>query len=123
VHAPRLSPEPISAELDASPPSIVMSLLPGEPLGGRPLSPVQEHGLAVAVGRLWQAIPVGLVTSLPGELDAPAEFVRLVRERATGPPGLMTERAVLAALSRGAAWLSRADFSETGGSDRLLALL
>ena len=40
-HAPRLAPEPISADLDASPPSIVMSLLPGEPLGARPLEPAQ----------------------------------------------------------------------------------
>ena len=35
-HAPGLAPEPILADLAANPPVIEMSLLPGEPLGGRP---------------------------------------------------------------------------------------
>jgi len=112
-HAPRLAPEPISAELEASPPCIVMSLLPGEPLGKRPLVPAQERGLAIAVGRLWQAVPAGQVASLPGGLDAPAEFVRLVRERAAAPSALVTDPTVLAALARSGAWLARAEISRT----------
>jgi len=111
-HAPRLAPEPISADLDASPPSIVMSLLPGEPLGARLLEPAQERALAIAIGRLWQAVPARLVASLPGELDTPAEFVRLVRGWATAPVDAATEPTVLHALARGSAWLARAEMSK-----------
>jgi aminoglycoside phosphotransferase (APT) family kinase protein len=112
-HAPRLAPEPMSADLDASPPAIVMSLLPGEPLGARPLEPAQERALAIAIGRLWQAVPAGLVTSLPGELDTTTEFVRQVRDWAATPSGLITDRTVLDALARGSAWLARAEISMT----------
>lgn len=104
-HAPRLAPEPISADLDASPPSIVMSLLPGEPLGGRPLTAPQEGALAVAVGQLWQAVPVELVASVPGEVDTRAELVQVVRDWLDsvdpGPDGPVRD-----ALVSAAAWLS-----------------
>jgi Ser/Thr protein kinase RdoA (MazF antagonist) len=105
-HAPRLAPEPVSADLDASPPFIVMSLLPGEPLGGRPLTEPQERALAVAVGQLWQAVPVQLVTPVPGELDIRPELVRVVRDwlAAAADPG--PEPTVSDALTRGAAWLA-----------------
>jgi Ser/Thr protein kinase RdoA (MazF antagonist) len=105
-HAPRLAPEPISADLGASPPSIVMSLLPGEPLGAGPLTEPQERALAVAVGQLWQAVPVGLVTPVPGELDSRAELVAWVRGwlGESADPG--SDPAVRAALARGAAWFA-----------------
>ncbi len=104
-HAPRLAPEPISADLDASPPSIVMSLLPGEPLGGRPLTAPQEGALAVAVGQLWQAVPVELVTPVPGESDTRAELVQVVSDwLASVDPG--PDAAVREALARAAAWLT-----------------
>jgi aminoglycoside phosphotransferase (APT) family kinase protein len=115
-HAPRLAPEPVSADLDASPPSIVMSLLPGEPLGRRPLEPAQERALAIAIGRLWQAVPAALVTSLPGEPDTTAEFVRLVREWAAVPSGPAGDRAVTDALAGGSAWLAAAGDSMTSAA-------
>ena len=113
-HAPRLAPEPISADLAACPPSIVMSLLPGEPLGGRLLTPPQERALAVALGQLWQAVPVRLVPPLPGERDHRAEFVRLVRSWAAVatagpvPAGQGLAGPVREALGRGRAWLAEA---------------
>jgi Ser/Thr protein kinase RdoA (MazF antagonist) len=113
-HAPRLAPEPISAELSALPPSIVMSLLPGEPLGRRPLVPAQERALAIAIGRLWQAVPARLVMSLPGELDTAAEFTRLVRGWAAEPSGPVVDPMVQDAFGRGSAWLARAELSSTG---------
>jgi Phosphotransferase enzyme family len=104
-HAPRLAPEPISADLDASPPSIVMSLLPGDPLGGRPLTAPQEGALAVAVGQLWQAVPVELVAPVPGEVDTRAELVQVVRDwldsADPGPDGPVRD-----ALASAAAWLA-----------------
>ncbi len=103
-HAPRLAPEPISADLGGSPPSIVMSLLPGEPLGGRPLTAPQEGALAVAVGQLWQAVPVELVTPVPGEVDAAAELGQVVFDWLDSvDPG--PDPAVQDALTGAAAWL------------------
>jgi Phosphotransferase enzyme family len=104
-HAPRLAPEPISADLDASPPSIVMSLVPGEPLGGRPLTAPQEGALAVAVGQLWQAVPVELVVPVPGEVDTRAELVQVVSDwLASVDPG--PDAVVREALASAAAWLT-----------------
>lgn len=107
-HAPRLAPEPVSAELDASPPSIVMSLLPGEPLGARPLAQPQERALAVAIGRLWQSVPVGLVTPVDGERGAQAELERMVRGWAAAAADA-ADPLVRAALNQGTGWLAGAD--------------
>jgi aminoglycoside phosphotransferase (APT) family kinase protein len=104
-HAPRLAPEPISADLDASPPAIVMSLLPGEPLGGRPLTAPQEGALAVAVGQLWQAVPVELVAPVPGEVDTRTELVQVVGDWLdSADPG--PDAPVRDALASAAAWLT-----------------
>jgi Phosphotransferase enzyme family len=118
-HAPRLAPEPISADLDADPPLIVMSLLPGEPLGGGPLSAEHERALAMALGRLWQSVPVGLVAPLPGELDAQANLVRLVREQAVGAdPDVDADPVVQEALATSATWLTRvAGLTSAAGLD------
>jgi len=51
--APDLVPAPLSARLDADPPVITMSRLPGEPLGGA-LSARQLAALAGAITRLWR---------------------------------------------------------------------
>jgi Ser/Thr protein kinase RdoA (MazF antagonist) len=104
-HAPRLAPEPISADLDASPPSIVMSLLPGEPLGGRPLTAAQEGALAVAVGQLWQAVPVEFVAPVPGEVDTRAELVQVVGDWLEGADP-DPDAPVRDALASAAAWLA-----------------
>lgn len=108
-HAPRLAPEPVSAALDASPPSIVMSLLPGEPLGGDPLTESQEGALAVAVGQLWQAVPVGLVTPVPDELGRRRELVNLVRDLAATTIQPDPDPTIQEAIVRGTAWLALAE--------------
>ena len=61
--APGLSPEPIHAALSADPPVIEMSYLPGSPLGDLPLPPA--HALALALQRLWQAIPPARLMKSP----------------------------------------------------------
>jgi len=112
-HAPRLAPEPISADLAADPPFIVMSLLPGEPLGSGSLTPPQERALAIALGQLWQAVPVRLVTPLEGELARSHEFVRLVRDWAATPADPGPDPVVRKALVSGTTWLVQADFAPT----------
>jgi Phosphotransferase enzyme family len=50
-----LAPEPISADLDAVPPTVTMTVVAGEPLGGS-LAPAQLTALAIAITTLW-AVP------------------------------------------------------------------
>lgn len=55
--APGLAPTPVRADLAADPPVIEMSRLPGVPLGCTLLSAAQADALALALGRLWNAVP------------------------------------------------------------------
>ena len=51
-HAADLVPHPLSAQLEAIPPAITMSVVPGQPLHGC-MSPAQIDALTAAVKRLW----------------------------------------------------------------------
>jgi hypothetical protein len=105
-HAPGLAPQPILADLAADPPVIEMSLLPGEPLGGQPLTVEQQSALVRAVGQLWQSVPVSRVIPLPGEAGNEAQLVTAVRQLAakTHDPG--DDPVIRAAYSAGLSWLS-----------------
>jgi hypothetical protein len=73
VHAPGLVPEPVRADLEADPPSVTMTELPGTPLSG-PLTVAQLDGLKVALDRLWSVPVQGLPPRRyhPGEAHAVA---------------------------------------------------
>jgi hypothetical protein len=114
-HAPGLAPEPIRADLGADPPMIEMTLLPGEPLGGRPLTAEQESALVRALGQLWQSVPVSRVVPLPGEAGNEAQLVSFVRQQAVQSHDLGDDPVVRAAQSAGLSWLSWA----VGESGRL----
>jgi hypothetical protein len=114
-HAPGLAAEPILADLAGHPPLIEMSLLPGEPLGGRPLTAEQESALVRALGQLWQSVPVNRVVLLPGEAGNEAQLVGAVRQLAVQAQDLGDDPVVRAAHSAGLSWLSWA----VGESGRL----
>jgi Phosphotransferase enzyme family len=105
-HAPGLAPEPIRADLSASPPVIEMSLLPGEPLGGLPLTQAQESALVRGLGQLWQSVPVGRVCLLPGESGNEAQLVLAVTELAAEHHDLGDDPVVRTARAAGADWLT-----------------
>lgn len=72
-HRPGLAPEPVRADLEGTPPSITMTVVPGRPIAGR-WTDDQVDLLAEAMTRLW---------SVPTELDsigvhAPDYWRRLV---------------------------------------------
>jgi hypothetical protein len=113
-HAPGLAPEPIRADMDADPPIIEMSLLPGEPLGARPLTPDQESALVRAMGQLWQSVPVGRVTQVPGELGNEAQLVSAVTALAVQDRESGDDPVVHRATSAGLNWLTWA-VGESGG--------
>lgn len=115
-HAPGLAPEPILAHLDADPPVIEMSLLPGEPLGGRPLTAEQESALVRALGQLWQSVPVSRVVPLPGEAGNEAQLVGIVKQLAEQAQDLGDDPVVRAAHSAGMNWL----YWAVGESERLV---
>jgi hypothetical protein len=71
-YAPGLAPEPVRADLDADPPLIAMSEVPGEPLGTRPVTGAQVDAIAVALSRLHHAIPPSVLATVeraPGSLQ------------------------------------------------------
>ena len=76
-YAPGLAPRPIRADLEADPPLIAMSQGPGEPLGTRPVTRVQEDAIAGAFSRLHHAIPPSVLAAV---------------ERAPGRPRLLPGR-------------------------------
>ena len=115
-HAPGLAPEPIMADLAGHPPVIEMSLLPGEPLGGQPLTEAQESALVRALEQLWQSVPVGRVVPLPGEAGNEAQLLSAVRDLAVQAQDLGDDAVVRAAHSAGLDWLSWA----VGESGRLV---
>ncbi len=117
-HAPGLAPEPVLADLTGNPPVIEMSLVAGEPLGGRPLTPDQELALIRALGQLWQSVPVSQVTPLPDEEDNGTQLARLVREMAGQGHDLGPDAVIRKARSAGLDWMSWAvgETGQLGGS-------
>jgi Ser/Thr protein kinase RdoA (MazF antagonist) len=51
-YSPGLAPEPVTADLEADPPTLVMTRVPGTPLSGRP-APDQMNSLIAAIHSLW----------------------------------------------------------------------
>ena len=63
-YAPGLAARPVSADLDGDPPVVVMSRLPGEPLGTGPVTDVQLDAVAAAVARLHRAVPARVLDAV-----------------------------------------------------------
>ncbi|GIG61437.1 hypothetical protein Lfu02_58090 [Longispora fulva] len=119
AHTTDLAPRPVAADLDADPPTVTMSLLPGRPLSGS-LSPAQLDGLAAALRTLW-SVPCA---DLPARRDEPDAFVGMVAARlaeAPRPTGSAGE-----AYDAARDWLRHAAFGPgrttvLGGADPNLA--
>jgi hypothetical protein len=112
-HAPGLGPAPIAARLDAEPPSIVMSRVPGEPLGTRPITPDRLDALAVALARLHHSVPEKPLEDAEPQ-DDPASFDELLhrgfaaRAHAAAATEPVVRRAVAAARGfLGSGWVGR----------------
>ncbi|MER6007004.1 phosphotransferase [Nonomuraea angiospora] len=127
-HAPGLAPAPVRADLDGSPPTVVMSRLPGTPLRGLPTGPEQVRALATALTHLHQAIPGAdplapasrpPLNPTPGHVLEPATghvlkpaawhpaaAVAHVRALAAAHPDLGDSPGARRAFTLGTAWLS-----------------
>src|SRR5689334_13327924 len=81
--APGLAATPVRADLTADPPVIEMSWLSGGPLGGASLSAAQAEALALALQRLWDAVPRHRLTDLGGPGLNVSQLARRVTEMLT----------------------------------------
>lgn len=112
-YAPGLAPRPLSADLDAHPPSVTMSRLPGVPLGGRRLSAEELAGLAAAVDRLHGAVPAAELETMAPSHAHPDRLLPSIRELLARHPGVPAEPSIQAAIGAARGWLSSADAERT----------
>ncbi|WP_210748661.1 hypothetical protein [Actinomadura latina] len=88
-HTPGTAPAPISADLDAEPPTVVMSRLDGVPLDGEVTADLAA-AVAGAVARAQEAIPLRTLAGLPARAGT-ADAAR-VRHRRREPRQLPVGR-------------------------------
>jgi Ser/Thr protein kinase RdoA (MazF antagonist) len=105
-HAPSLAPEPLRTDPSGEPPVVEMSLLPGQPLGGAPLTQQQESALGRALGQLWQSVPVDHVIAVPDEYGSEQQLAHDVSELASERPDLGPDPVIQAAYGIGLDWLT-----------------
>jgi len=105
-----LAARPISARLDADPPEIRMSWLPGEPLGAGPVSREQAQALARSLDLLWRSVPPARLASLPAAQSNPEAFTGQIRQSlaAGGHHRLGQDPVVRRAAAVAAGWLEGA---------------
>jgi Ser/Thr protein kinase RdoA (MazF antagonist) len=108
----------VQADLDAEPPVVAMSRLPGTALGTRPLGAGEIAAVAASIGRLHRAIPrrvLGAVEPMPfGPMTAVARVRAMARE--TGVP---EDPAARCAWRRASAWLERGEVERAAAGDRI----
>jgi Ser/Thr protein kinase RdoA (MazF antagonist) len=104
-HAPGLSPTPLRRGSAEGRPFVVMSRLPGEPLGKRPLTPAQVAGVGEALHRLYRCVPSEALADVPMRISGAADMVARVRSWVAQPTAPVS-RAVEHALSVGSTWLT-----------------
>lgn len=114
-YAPGLGPEPISAELDAQPPWIVMSRVPGKPLGTHAVTRQQIDALVAALEALHRSVPAELLATADPQ-DDPTNLVTLLHRMLAGstrPDGAASPvvREAFAAASEfvDSDWVARAE--------------
>jgi hypothetical protein len=79
ARCPDLVPEPLAADLDADPPFVTMSVVPGSPLTGA-VDGEQQAALYESLRRLWSVPAV----DLPARRHHPAEIHALMTTRMDG---------------------------------------
>jgi aminoglycoside phosphotransferase len=106
-YAPGLAPEPVRAYLKADPPEVVMSRLPGEPLGTRPAPDAQVDAIAAGLSRLHQAIPSPVLHAVDhaGFGDAPQYVSDRIRQLAAACQAGSLDPLPRQAYDRVLAWL------------------
>jgi Ser/Thr protein kinase RdoA (MazF antagonist) len=95
-HAPDLVPQPVAADLTGVPPTVTMTIVPGQPMTAD-LTPGHIRDLATAIRTLW-AVPFADLTDIPPWQDD----LPLARRLTDGPRP--TEPTAAAAYDAALAW-------------------
>jgi aminoglycoside phosphotransferase (APT) family kinase protein len=112
--APGLAPAPVSADLDADPPAITMTRLPGGPLAGRPVTARHLDALVSTLDYLHKCVPASALARVrPHQWIVEGPVSRLRSRTAEMRLRPDVEPVVRAAFSAAADWLDRV--AEPGG--------
>jgi aminoglycoside phosphotransferase len=103
--APGLAPAPIGADLDAEPPVIAMTRVPGEPLAGQPVTARHLDALAAALNQLHACVPIDALTRVPPHPWLAEDMANLLRSLFDGPVCDTLTLPVQTALSAASDWL------------------
>ena len=111
-HAPGLAPRPLRRETVDGGPVVVMERLPGEPLGGAPLTTVQTTSLGTALRRLYD-VPLDAARSagMTERRYGPTTHARTVHEWLSEPYDLARcrdPRHVAVAVEAACGWVATA---------------
>ena len=112
-YAPDLAPAPLNAHLAADPPVVIMSRLPGEPLRGGVVQPVQIEAMACTLARIFDAVPGPLASELPSRRHGLRQIEIATRSWARGLPA-DSPGAIRDAVTEGLRWLEMTPFAPTG---------
>ncbi|MFG1854799.1 phosphotransferase family protein [Actinomadura geliboluensis] len=110
-HVPGTAPTPVSADLTAAPPTVVMSRLPGLPLSD-PVGTEQAAAVARTVVQVQEAIPRTALASLPPRAGRPAELLQQVRGWCAEVSSVDASPLAVKALAEGSQWLQRPDLAD-----------
>ncbi|MFB4311914.1 phosphotransferase family protein [Actinomadura sp. GTD37] len=113
-HAPGTVPAPVSADLAAVPPHIVMSRLRGLPLAG-PISPAQANAAAAVVVHVQEAIPQQALAGLPPRAGQPVELLQQVGAWCAQASSAESSTLTAQALAAGTNWIRRPRLTEQLG--------
>jgi aminoglycoside phosphotransferase len=112
--APGLAPAPVSADLDADPPSIRMTRVAGEPLADQAILPHQLDAIAAAVSRLHSCVPPGTLARVPPHPWLVEGVANHVRSLAARPHPPDDDPRVRAGFDAARHWLDLADEPDAG---------
>jgi aminoglycoside phosphotransferase (APT) family kinase protein len=112
--APGLAPEPLERRVEDGAPVVVMTRVPGEPLGTAPLSRKQVEAVGQALRRMYTAIPVDDLAGVAERTGGPLELVSTLRSWIREPPARVGS-SVQVALAAGTAWLAAPEVTHLTG--------
>jgi aminoglycoside phosphotransferase (APT) family kinase protein len=105
-YAPGLAPTPVTADLEADPPTVAMSRLGGAAVEG-PIKGQLADALAEAVTRVQHAIPQRVLERVPARAGNPVELLQQVRSWwATAQPS-DEDPAIIDTLRKAGSWVEQ----------------
>jgi hypothetical protein len=106
--APGLGPAPLGADLNANPPLIQMTWVPGEPLAGRPIQPYHLDAITAAVNRLHACVPADALAHVPPHPWLAEGMTNHLRSLAAKPHLPHEDPRIRVAFAAALHWLDRA---------------